>query len=68
VQGYGIICRPLFDTLKKDAFVWTEIQDQAFQKLKTIMSTPQVLTLPNFSKPFIWSSINAKWQANLLLE
>lgn len=53
MQGYGIICRPLFDALEKNAFLWTDSQTQAFQKLKTIMSTPPVLALPDFTKPFI---------------
>ncbi|XP_022685245.1 uncharacterized protein LOC111258328 [Setaria italica] len=53
IQGYGIICRPLFDALKKNAFEWTSKQDQAFAQLKNIMSNPPVLALPDFSQPFI---------------
>jgi hypothetical protein len=53
VQGYGIFCRPLSDALKKNAFQWTELQQRAFETLKTVMSTPPVLTLPDFSQPFI---------------
>ena len=53
IQSYGVICRPLFDALKKNSFVWTEQQDQAFQNLKTIMSNPPVLALPDFSQPFV---------------
>ena len=41
VQGYGIICRPLYDVLKKDAFHWAATQEAAFQQLKSVMSTPQ---------------------------
>jgi hypothetical protein len=40
IKDYGIICRPLFDALKKDAFQWSKIQQQAFQQIKTIMSSP----------------------------
>jgi uncharacterized protein (UPF0262 family) len=25
IKDYGIICRPLFDALKKDAFQWSKI-------------------------------------------
>ena len=53
IKGYGIICRPLFDALKKDAFSWTQHQEEAFQQLKSIMSSPPDLALPNFSQPFI---------------
>ena len=53
VQGYGLVCRPLFDALKKNAFIWGDQQEKAFQLLKKIMSTPPVLALPDFSQPFI---------------
>ena len=53
IMGYGIICRPLFDALKKDSFSWGPPQQQAFEKLKTTMTTAPVLALPDFSKPFI---------------
>jgi hypothetical protein len=49
IKGYGIICRPLFDALKKDAFLWTENQQAAFAKIKSIMSTPPVLALLDFT-------------------
>jgi hypothetical protein len=52
-QSYVIICRPLFDALKKNAFQWSEKQEQAFLKLKTLMSPPPVLALTDFSQPFI---------------
>lgn len=53
IQNYGIICRPLFDSLKKDSFVWAAAQQEAFQTLKNKLTTAPVLALPNFQKPFI---------------
>lgn len=53
IQGYGLICRPLFACLKKDAFVWQEQQEQAFLTLKDKLTNAPVLALPDFTKPFI---------------
>ena len=39
--------------LKKDAFHWTDEATKAFHALKTALSSPPVLSLPNFSKPFV---------------
>ncbi|XP_071905809.1 uncharacterized protein [Coffea arabica] len=53
VQGYGQICKPLTELLRKDSFCWNESAVKAFQKLKDIMSTTLVLRMPDFSKPFV---------------
>jgi hypothetical protein len=53
IKHYGIICRPLFDALKKEHFVWTDKQEKAFADLKKIMSEPPVIALPNFPLPFV---------------
>lgn len=53
IKGYGIICIPLFDALRKNAFEWSSAQDEAFNKLKQIMITAPVLALPDFTQPFI---------------
>jgi trans-aconitate methyltransferase len=53
VCNFGIISRPLFNLLKKNAvFVWTIDHQQAFQLLKNALVTTHVLALPDFSKPF----------------
>lgn len=41
IQGYGIICKPLFKSLKKDGFSWNNEKEEAFQLLKKVMSSPQ---------------------------
>jgi hypothetical protein len=33
IQGYGMICRPLFNTLKKDAFQWGQISNRHLPRL-----------------------------------
>ena len=43
----------LHDLLKKDNFHWSEIHTTAFQKLKNCLISAPILTLPNFSQPFI---------------
>jgi len=48
IQGYATICQPLYQALKKDNFQWGKSQEEAFVKLKHIMSTPPLLKLPNF--------------------
>lgn len=53
VKGYGLICRPLHDVLKKGAFLWEDQQEKAFLELKRCMTTTLVLALPDFSEPFI---------------
>lgn len=38
--------------LRKDAFQWTGLQTQAFNRLKHSLTSAPVLALPNFSLPF----------------
>ena len=52
IRYYGIICKPLFEALKKDNFIWTDTQREAFKRLKQVMTTPPVLALPDYSLPF----------------
>jgi hypothetical protein len=52
IQGYGLLCRPLHDLLKKDSFQLTPKHTSAFQELKQKMTSAPVLALPNFSLPF----------------
>lgn len=53
IKGYGVICRPLHDLLKKDGFKWGDTQQEAFELLKEKMCNSPVLALPDFSQPFV---------------
>lgn len=53
VQGYGTIASPLTALLKKNAIVWTEKAQAAFDKLKQAIVSPLVLKLLDFTKIFI---------------
>jgi hypothetical protein len=52
IQDYANICKPLYAALKKDSFQWGVAQQQAFDKVKLVMSTPPLICLPNFNHPF----------------
>ena len=53
IRDFGLICRPLHDLLRKDSFIWTDIQTKAFHQLKHSLITAPVLALPNFNLPFV---------------
>ena len=53
VKGYSNFTTPLTDLTKKGAFSWNGEAEQAFQKIKGIMSSCLVLALPDFTKPFV---------------
>ncbi|XP_068307548.1 uncharacterized mitochondrial protein AtMg00860-like [Pyrus communis] len=56
IPDFGKITGPLTALTKKDNFSWTQDTIDAFHTLKQAMLTPQVLALPNFTKPFIIES------------
>ncbi|CAA0830191.1 Uncharacterized mitochondrial protein AtMg00860 [Striga hermonthica] len=53
IKGYGEISKPLTLLLRKNQFHWGKEADEAFSRLKKAMTSAPVLSLPNFSKPFI---------------
>jgi hypothetical protein len=54
IMHYGLICKPLFEALKKNAFLWGEEQHNAFEQLKLAMTKAPVLALPDYKQPFIF--------------
>ncbi|KAF8049025.1 hypothetical protein N665_2321s0002 [Sinapis alba] len=56
IKGYGMIAKPLTTLLKKDEFMWTPEAQVAFDHLIQAMVQAPVLSLPDFSEPFIIES------------
>ncbi|XP_040999388.1 uncharacterized mitochondrial protein AtMg00860-like [Juglans microcarpa x Juglans regia] len=52
IKGYGLIAAPLTHLLKKNSFSWDDKAATAFVELKTAVTSPPVLRLPDFSQPF----------------
>lgn len=54
IQNFSRIASPLHKLLKKDAkFEWAEDQENAFQKLKSRLTTQPILQYPDFAREFI---------------
>lgn len=53
IRHYASIAAPLTDLLTKDGFNWSDKANQAFNMLKSAMTSAPVLALPNFSSQFV---------------
>ncbi|XP_050902350.1 uncharacterized protein LOC127112789 [Lathyrus oleraceus] len=53
IKSYATIVGPLTNLLKKDAFMWDENTQKAFEQLKRAITSAHVLVLPDFSQVFI---------------
>ena len=57
IPNFGLIARPLYDLTKAGVqFVWSKECQEAFDRLKSELSSDNVLTYPNFQKRFILST------------
>eukprot|EP00644_Phytophthora_capsici_P000657 jgi/Phyca11/109194/e_gw1.16.67.1 len=53
IAGFGSIAEPMTRLLKKDCpWQWTEEQEFAFERLKSLLTTRPVLKYPDFERPF----------------
>ena len=53
VKNFSQLAVPLIDLKNKGAFSWSDTSHQAFDRLKEVMSSCPVLSLPDFTQPFI---------------
>ena len=53
IRSYGELAAPLTQLLKREALLWTDAADMAFNNLKAALTSGPVLQLPNFDKPFV---------------
>jgi hypothetical protein len=53
IKNYGLISKCFSDLLKKDAFRWSLHAQLVFDSLKETLSQALVLTLPDFTQPFV---------------
>lgn len=52
VENYGIVAKPLSKLLKKGMFKWDSAAEEAFTRLKHVMTSTPTLALPKFFEPF----------------
>lgn len=53
MANFAEVAAPIFNVLKKGVkFSWNEEAEEAFNKIKTLLTTSPVLITPNYSKPF----------------
>ena len=56
IKDFSTVAAPLLKLMKKKAtFVWTDEQQNAFDKLKHLLETSEVLAFPRYDIPFIVS-------------
>jgi len=53
-KNFAVVAEPLTKLLqKRHKFTWEHNQQQAFERVKMLLTTAPVLTMPDFKKPFI---------------
>ncbi|CAA6666526.1 unnamed protein product [Spirodela intermedia] len=52
IRDFSSVIAPLTDCLKKETFLWTEVVEQAFDRVKALITQAPILRLPDFGKVF----------------
>ena len=54
VPNYSDICKPLYELTKSQTdFIWTQRHQQAFEQIKSILTSYPILAHPNYDYPFV---------------
>ena len=53
IKNFSDIARPLDALKKSNKLVWTTVEEEAFEKLKSALSSDKVLAFPKFDRPFL---------------
>ena len=53
VKNFSELADPLYQAMRKKPFHWSEEEEVSFQSLKTSLTQPPLLALPNGEDPFI---------------
>jgi hypothetical protein len=68
IKDYSKITRPLHDLTKKEqSFEWKQDQQDAFDKLKKMITTAPVLTLPNADGTFLLEADSSEFATGAVL-
>ena len=62
--AYGLIAQPLYELMKKqpnDSFQWGPSQEKAFQSIRSMLTSSNLLLYPDFDKTFIVSTDSSDW-------
>jgi len=68
IRGFAKILRPVTDLLRKHTFSWGDEQQNAFDQLKTTLTTAPVLAHPSSEKEFVVSTDASKFAVGATLE
>lgn len=53
-RDFATLCEPLTNLLRKNvSFVWSDVCQRAFDRVKMLLMSAPVLVMPDFEKPFI---------------
>lgn len=67
IKNYANIACPLTEQFKKDCYGWNERATQAFEELKQALVTALVLTMLDFSIPFVLETDASGFRVGVIL-
>lgn len=68
IKDFSTIAHPLTDLTKKNKkFIWEQEQQEAFDTLKSFLTSPPILAFPDFEKEFILQTDASGWGLGVVL-